>query len=1010
MKQNLFTRFVSGFFLTTLLPGFCGFAFAQSPAPDILWEKPYGVPICPFQYGEGFYDIQATDDGHYILAGNYCTPATGGDIMLVKLDDTAGDFLWTQTYGGSLDDQGLAVQQTSDGGYIVTGATKSYGAGNWDVFLLKMDANGDSLWMKTYGGTRSDGSWAVFQTADGGYFIAASTESYGAGASDIWLLRTDADGDTLWTKTYGGTGHDAIWPEDLKWTLVKARPTPVDGGCIIATFSNSFGDGDYDMWLLKTDADGDTLWTKFYGGPEDELGHFMDIRVTLDGGYIVAGSTYSYGVGTPAENNVYLVKTDEKGDIQWTKTYGGLEEDEGFVVQQTTDGGYILSTYSYSYGAGGSDIYLIRTDENGDIRWTKAIGGASNEAGRILIQTADGGYIAGGSTHSYGAGQADAYVVKLAKEPTLTFIDVPEDQPTIQAGINAAKDGDIVLVDDGTYYENINFKGKAITVASRYFTDGDTSHIANTIIDGSRPSHPDSGSVVYFVSGEDTTSFLYGFTITNGTGTIGTGLTFDNRFFIGRVGGGVCCYKSGASILFNHIINNSAIGTQDEAGGGISAYPDDYRDVFYVIIKGNRILNNTVVGGSTASGGGIGMFCDGKVINNTIAFNSCEAKTYWACGGGVQCVSDPNDATPTEVEFLNNTIVNNSSTTINDAAYGGGLFIRHTATHMWNNQICHNEIKAGGTFEAFGAGLTIWSVDGKTILDANRINHNSVSGGTGKGGGLSLGHDASPLLTNNIISDNTARSSIGWGGGIYIDEESYAIVINNTITDNVALFGGGFYLLSDASVILNSIVWGNAAEIDAGIRDMSNTNVVAYSDIQGGWDGENNIDTDPLVEDDTFHLSDHSHCIGTGIASIDIDGVTYICPGKDHDGRPRPRPTGSKPDIGAFESRLANPINIVHCDENSPITFSLSQNYPNPFNPSTTIAYDLPSAGFVCLIIYDVLGRHIKTVVNQQQKAGHLQTTWDGTDECGIPVAGGVYFCRMQAVDFTKVIKLTLVR
>ncbi|MBN1482839.1 hypothetical protein EH223_13060 [candidate division KSB1 bacterium] len=124
------------------------------------------------------------------------------------MNDTDGNFLCAQTYGSSLDDQGLAVQQTSDGGYIVTGGTKSYSAGNWDVFLLKTDANGDSLWIKTNGGANRDGSWAVFQTADGGYFITASTESYGAGASDIWLLRTDADCDTLWTKTYGGAGHE----------------------------------------------------------------------------------------------------------------------------------------------------------------------------------------------------------------------------------------------------------------------------------------------------------------------------------------------------------------------------------------------------------------------------------------------------------------------------------------------------------------------------------------------------------------------------------------------------------------------------------------------------------------------------------------------------------------------------------------------------------------------------------------------------------------------------------
>ena len=287
MKSNVFRQLVyrlcQTFFALCLIN-----SVIFSQAPDIIWQKTYGVETCSYPYGEGFYDIQPTSDGHYILAGNYCGAKTGADILLVKMNETDGNFLWTQTYGGALDDAGLAVQQTSDGGYIVTGATKSEGAGNWDVFMLKTDANGDSLWMKTYGGSKSDGSWAVQQTPDGGYFIAASTESFGAGASDIWLLRTDANGDTLWTKTYGGKGNDAIWPEDPKWTIVKAHSIPNDDGFIVASFSNSFGDGDYDMWLLKTDAAGDTLWTKLYGGPEDELGYFMDVQVTADGGYILA--------------------------------------------------------------------------------------------------------------------------------------------------------------------------------------------------------------------------------------------------------------------------------------------------------------------------------------------------------------------------------------------------------------------------------------------------------------------------------------------------------------------------------------------------------------------------------------------------------------------------------------------------------------------------------------------------------------------------------------------------
>ncbi|MBN1561038.1 hypothetical protein JW998_12365, partial [candidate division KSB1 bacterium] len=795
------------------------------------------------------------------------------------------------------------------------------------------------------------------------------------------------------------------------WTIVKGHCTPNDGGYIVASYTNSFGDGDYDLWLLKTDANGDTLWTKFYGGPEDELGFFMDVQVTADGGYILAGCTYSYGQGTPAENNAYLVKTDANGDILWTKTYGGLEQDEAFAVQQTADNGYIISCYSYSYGAGGSDIYLIKTDENGDIRWTKTIGGSSNEAGRILLQTAAGEYIAGGSTHSYGAGQVDAYLVKLGKEPT--FIDVPADQPTIQAGINAASDGDIVLVDDGTYYENINFKGKAITVASRYLADGDTSHMANTIIDGSQPSHPDSGSVVFFISGEDTTSVLYGFTITNGTGTIGTGM-WRGEEHTGRGGGGVACDSAGASILYNKITHNTVIDLAGfvACGGGINAFHFDSTGAFDIIIKGNQITNNKVIG-NNAQGAGVRLRCNAKVLENDISYNSCEAQAGYANGIGILCLSDPSAAEPYHVTFANNTISHNSGISNTNFASGGGIFIFLTHADILNNEISYNELTALNATSAEGAGITLWSPSEETVVDANTITHNEIKESYGKGGGLYMDAAANPLATNNIISFNAAnKENYSDGGGVHCADASYATFINNTIVNNDAFCGGGIYCdFNSHPIILNSIVWDNQADSDAGIYGDAVT--VAYSDIQGGWDGENNLDVDPCFEDDTFYLSDYSPCIGTGIASIPINGVTYTCPSMDCDCKKRPNPSGSAPDMGAFESRRYFPLDThVKQFESDvvPLFYSLAQNSPNPFNPSTTIAYDLPTAGYVRLIIYDLLGRQIRTLVDSHKPTGRFRVTWDGRDENGLSVAGGLYFCRMQAGEYSAVVKMVLVR
>ncbi len=197
-------------------------------------------------------------------------------------------------------------------------------------------------------------------------------------------------------------------------------------------------------------------------------------------------------------------------------------------------------------------------------------------------------------------------------------IHVPANQPTIQAGINAFP-GDTVLVADGTCYENIDFKGKAITVASLFLTDGDTTHINNTIINGSQPTHSDSGSVVFFFSGEDTTSVLCGFTITGGSGTETSYWDSGTQLF-GRTGGGIFCYNSGAQIINNKIINN-AVASPDKRvlGGGISALP--FENTAYVVLKDNRIMHNTVTANTSyARGGGVEIFCNAIIANNLISY------------------------------------------------------------------------------------------------------------------------------------------------------------------------------------------------------------------------------------------------------------------------------------------------------------------------------------------------------------------------------------------------------
>ena len=382
------------------------------------------IPILGF--GQGFqntfggdsldmgYSVQQTTDGGYITTGSTNSYGNGdSDVYLIKTDGS-GDSIWTKIFGGENQDYCNSVQQTTDGGYIITGRTESYGAGNKDVYLIKTDGNGDSLWTKTFGGTSFDNGISVQQTNDGGYIILGGTESYGAGNRDIYLIKTDGNGDSLWTKTFGGASQD--FGNSVQQTN--------DGGYIVTGVTESYGAGNKDAYLIKTDASGDSLWTKTFGGSKFDLGN--SVQQTNDGGYIVTGRTASFGAGSL---DVYLIKTDGNGDSLWTKTFGGSSFDLGFSVQQTTDGGYIIIGGTDSYGNGDRDFYLIKTDVNGDLIWTKTFGGIFRDVGSSVQQTTDGGFIITGYTSS-GNGDRDLLLIKADGNGNITSIfDVPTPNP-----------------------------------------------------------------------------------------------------------------------------------------------------------------------------------------------------------------------------------------------------------------------------------------------------------------------------------------------------------------------------------------------------------------------------------------------------------------------------------------------------------------------------------------------------------------------------------------------------
>jgi hypothetical protein len=275
---------------------------------DTQWTRKY--PGGNDQMG---YVAVPTWDGGYVISGSTHAFGYGSEDVYVIKTNSTGDTLWARTYGGTNYDMGYA-QPTPDHCYIICGATTSSGAGSTDISIAKIDSAGNILWMKTYGGADRDEASEIRLTADGGYIVAAYTWNRGAGQSDAWLLKLNSTGDTLWTRTYGGADFDETYCLDKT----------ADGGYILAGQTQSFGAGNEDIWLIKTNAAGDTLWTRTFGGANTEMA--IGVQTTLDGGYEIVGFTNSFGAG---DFDVYIIKTDANGSLDIEEQSAGRRATAG---------------------------------------------------------------------------------------------------------------------------------------------------------------------------------------------------------------------------------------------------------------------------------------------------------------------------------------------------------------------------------------------------------------------------------------------------------------------------------------------------------------------------------------------------------------------------------------------------------------------------------------------------------------------------------------------------------
>ncbi len=399
----------------------------NSQTITIEWEKTYGGNTY-----DQLYALQTTSDSGYIAIGASWKSNDGFsgnhgkyDYSIIKLNKD-GDIIWTKCYGGTDYDMGTDIKQTTDGGYIVSGYSESANGNinctgsNNKAWIAKLNQNGDLVWSKCYGGINSDKINSIQQTKDGGYVAVGSSLQIGKMVTSdyYWILKLNSIGDTLWSKHYGGT------EDDMAYSIIQTN----DSNYMVAGFTYSFNEdvsdnhGSRDAWILKLDQNGNIIWSKCYGGSSIENSSY--IQQLADGNFIIAGSSWSDN-GDLSSNNggadAWIYKINQNGEILWSKTYGGSDDDIAWKIKQTIDGGFIVAACWDMYqNSGESDVWIIKLNQFGEIIWDKYFGGSDIDYGDYVNQTFDGGYIVGATTESsdgdvsFNHGANDFWIIKLS--------------------------------------------------------------------------------------------------------------------------------------------------------------------------------------------------------------------------------------------------------------------------------------------------------------------------------------------------------------------------------------------------------------------------------------------------------------------------------------------------------------------------------------------------------------------------------------------------------------------
>lgn len=728
--------------------------------------------------------VPANDGGTYGVGQIIPEGVSAWQGWLFKVD-ALGNVQWEQIIGDGLEDtRMIGIVPLSSGDLILVGYT---GINQLGTIQRKVSASGDSIWQQSYGVLSHPNS--VVPTNDGGTLIVGNTQSPSEYDPDGWILKTDEIGDVEWEHQFvDGSGGGG---DDLKSVIETSSGDYLAVG-YVGTSPGSDG------WAVRVNSDGIVEWSNTYGGTEND--YFQDVCLGSDGGFLLAGTAGLSGSGL---EDGWVISIGSSGGERWSTSYGGTESDYYQGIQKTQSGYYLLAGYRNSGSAGYEDCWVTKITREGDIIWD-GIYGTSSSSDKLygILEASPGSFV------TWGEYDNQVILIELIEA---SRHDVPGDYATIQSGIDAAVDGDTILVQPGTYIENINFNGKNIVAGSGFITTSDTSYISTTIIDGDSLDH------VVVLENLDEGALLSGFTIQNGYPHLNA--------WPANGGGGIYVENSigsGPSIT-DCIISNNHTGDYGIGGG--------------LFINSPASLRNCTITGNTSMDGGGGL----------------------AVNGGSYSFS-----------FDNLQITNNYT-----QSFGGGLYSE------WVNLELNNCIIS----------------DNIAYLQGGGIHYNS-------GGDLTL--------TNVVIQGNSVERDPGNGGALHASGSSININFS-TIVNNASTSRDEIVTMSGTLNVTNSIVWSASDSAFIGFYSHGEIGSISNSIIQGGPSAvlhtvNNEINTEYILDLDPqfinpsagdYHLLPGSPCIGFGTALSQ--------PTTDILGNPRPDPSGTNPDIGAYESPFAWP-------------------------------------------------------------------------------------------------------